>query len=325
MSLSIIDFNDYVDFLKDFVHFKKDQNKGWSYNVWARQLEIGDPSLLRKVSKGLRTPNQEVCSKLIDYFKFSKEESDFFSVLVELRKINIDDKKRNEILEGFRNSILSEQFKEPKRDVIPMHTTWKHTMLYSFAMLGQGMSLELIKEAAYADLNDSEILETINDLIKMGLLDFDEEGKLIAKEKEGLVVKRKCDETDPDYLKKQAATTRSFIEALRDNVLRGDIPYLSFNVISKIPRSEYENFREEVKSKVLEVLFKYDQMESGDSYELFNLYLAGYSVFKVNSELDNSVSSASKGKDYPEKAANTVSKFFDKENETVCLMSADEV
>lgn len=325
MSLSIIDFNDYVDFLKDFVHFKKDQNKGWSYNVWARQLDIGDPSLLRKISKGLRTPNQEVCSKLISYFKFSKEESDFFSVLVELRKINIDDKKRDEILEGFRNSILSEQFKEPKRDLIPMHTTWKHSLLYSFAMLGQGMSLELIKQAAYADLNDSEILETINDLIKMGLIDFDEEGKLVAKEKEGLVVKRKVDETDPNYKKQQQATTKSFIEALSDNVLRGDIPYLSFNVISKIPQAEYENFREEVKSKVLEVLFKYDQMQSGESYELFNLYLGGYSVFKVSADQDHSVSSASKGKDYAEKAAIEVSEFINQESETVHFLSADKI
>ena len=72
MQISIIDYKDYVEFLKDFVQYKKEQNKGWSYNVWARQLDIKDPSLLRKISKGLRSPNQEICKKINKYFEFSK-------------------------------------------------------------------------------------------------------------------------------------------------------------------------------------------------------------------------------------------------------------
>jgi uncharacterized protein (TIGR02147 family) len=282
MDLSIIEYNDYVEFLNDFAIQKKEQNKGWSFNVWARQIGITDPSLLRKVTKGLRTPNQELCKKLSTYFKFSKEESDFFAVLVELRKINLPQEKKEEVLGSFRSSILSQQYNDPKQDVIPMSTTWKHSMLYSFAMLKRGMSLEMIKKCSTVKISDEEMLKIINDLIHMGLLYFSDDGTLLPKETDGVIVKKKQDVSDPDCIELQRQATQSFLDALNENIFQNKTASLSVNVISQIPMSKLDDFKEELRNKIMEVLFKYDQLDpEGDKIQIFNTYLGGYSVFNV--------------------------------------------
>ncbi len=280
---SVIDYNDYVDFLNDFVHYKKEMNKGWSYNVWARQLGITDPSLLRKVVKGSRTPNQEMSYKLAKYFEFSKEEADFFSVLIELRKTKIADDKKEQILQGFKNSILRKQYKAPERNLIPQQTTWKHSALYAFATLKQGMSLDLIKQSCTLNMSDEELLETIHDLIELGLLEFDEQGRVVtAEDADAYVIKREQASDSEEGLRLQQQAKLSYVKALEQNLFAEDgKTHLSMNVIARIPKEQLNTFKSEIKKTLLEVLFKYDQMPTNGDFELFNVYLGGYPAFKV--------------------------------------------
>lgn len=280
---SVIEYSDYVEFLNDFVQYKKSMNKGWSYNVWARQLGITDPSLLRKVVKGSRTPNQEMAMKLTGYFQFTKEEADFFSVLVELRKTKIEDDKKEQILLGFKNSIMRKEFKSFKRELIPLHTTWKHSALYSFATLNQGMSLDLIKRSFTVKMSDEELLETINDLIEFGLLDFDEQGKIVTSEKaSAYIIKREQKAGSEEAILAQQKATRSFVQSLYENLFdKNGKSHLSINVLAQVPKTELANFKAELKKAVLEVLFKYDQMDKSSDFEIFNVYMGGFPAFHV--------------------------------------------
>ena len=60
--------------------------------------------------------------------------------------------------------------------------------------------------------------------------------------------------------------------------------YFSKNIIFNIPKGEVENFHNDLKDKVIELLVKYDQMEMGDDYYLYDVFTGSYPVFQFSND-----------------------------------------
>ena len=286
--LKIINYKNYLDFLNDFVEQKKKENVRWSYRVWARQLGITDPSVIRKAVVGNRVPNLELIGKLATYFSFTREEFEYFSILIELSKVKLDEEKKERIAESFKTNIrLAHHHKASERDYgVPEDSTWIHSLLLSYAYQNKGLSLESIKKHTQVAISDEEILDGINDLIGYGLLSFNDEGKLVPEESNGVMVMRDETRDDTSYMLLNKKITKTFLEALEKNIYgeSKDKEYFSKNIIFNIPKKEVENFHNDLKGKVIELLVKYDQMEMGDDYYLYNIFTGSYPVFHFSKD-----------------------------------------
>lgn len=89
-SLGVQHFTDYRTFLVAYAQQMKSAKKGWSYGAWAKKLGLKTTSSITKIVQGKRDPGAEITEKLIHYFRFNKQESEYFRDLIRLYKVKDD-------------------------------------------------------------------------------------------------------------------------------------------------------------------------------------------------------------------------------------------
>lgn len=110
-TLSIFDYTDYRRFLLDHYEGEKQRWSDFSYNVWARKLELKNNTSIIKIIKGQRNAGQDIGDKLCDYFQFKKNEREYFHGLVRLQKVQDDPELKVYLLQdlqklNFKNKRL---------------------------------------------------------------------------------------------------------------------------------------------------------------------------------------------------------------------------
>lgn len=82
----IFNYSDYRQFLVDHYDSEKKRFSSFSYNIWAKKLDLKNNTSIIKVIKGQRNAGPEMIDKLSEYFRFTAKEKDYFSGLIELDK-----------------------------------------------------------------------------------------------------------------------------------------------------------------------------------------------------------------------------------------------
>ena len=96
---AMIDISTYADFrkfLRDYASEKKKLNPEWSLANWAKELGLSSTSSLTKIINGQREAGNKFCFKVIEYFKFTVEETKHFDYLVYTSKAEL--KRKNDLL-----------------------------------------------------------------------------------------------------------------------------------------------------------------------------------------------------------------------------------
>ncbi len=84
--LDIFNYSDYRLFLVDHYEAEKKRFAGFSYNIWAKKLDLKNNTSIIKVIKGQRNAGPEMIEKFNDYFRFTIKEKEYFAGLIELDK-----------------------------------------------------------------------------------------------------------------------------------------------------------------------------------------------------------------------------------------------
>jgi uncharacterized protein (TIGR02147 family) len=77
---SVLEYKDYLYFLKDFLQKKKGENSGFSYTVWAQKMDLKSSSMLSMVITGERFPSKSLIEKLSQYIGFTPAEAEYFEL-----------------------------------------------------------------------------------------------------------------------------------------------------------------------------------------------------------------------------------------------------
>jgi|GEM_PF-2550103 len=87
--IDISTYTDFRKFLQDYASEKKKQNPEWSLALWAKELGLSSTSSLTKIINGQREAGSKFCFKIIEYFKFSIDETKHFDYLVYTSKAEL--------------------------------------------------------------------------------------------------------------------------------------------------------------------------------------------------------------------------------------------
>lgn len=88
--VDIFNYSDYRQFLTDHYEAEKKRFSSFSYNIWAKKLDLKNNTSIIKIIKGQRNAGPEMIEKLSEYFRFTAREKEYFSGLIELEKESSD-------------------------------------------------------------------------------------------------------------------------------------------------------------------------------------------------------------------------------------------
>jgi len=164
----------YRLFLKDFYNAKKEKSQDFSYRFFARKAQISSPSHFKLVVDGKRNLTEKTLSKYIKALGFKdKNEGYFFELLVKYDQEESNSKK----VEIFK-SILGEKKKKGLsvlgKEQFNFLSKWHYVAIYvlvgikGFNADPNWIASKLIKRISVANIE-----KAINDLIRIGLLEYD--------------------------------------------------------------------------------------------------------------------------------------------------------
>lgn len=78
----VFEYLEVLAFLKDYYHFKKTNQSGFSYESWSQDLEFNSRSFLRMMVTGKKKITPKFCDAFANQAFATKKEKDYFALLV---------------------------------------------------------------------------------------------------------------------------------------------------------------------------------------------------------------------------------------------------
>jgi uncharacterized protein (TIGR02147 family) len=169
-------YMDYRKFLKDFYTVKKEKSKDYSYRVFTRKAGVGSPSHLKMVMDGQRNLTNQTLYKYVNAIGFKKKiDAKFFELLVNYNQEQDADRK----IELF-HEIIQEKDKKGlsflEKEQFNFLSQWHYVAIYVLVDLQEfNPDPEWITSKLRKKITKSNVEKAINDLIKIGLLEYDSE------------------------------------------------------------------------------------------------------------------------------------------------------
>jgi len=178
-SLSIQQFTDYRTFLLAHAQQMKRSRLGWSYGAWARTLGLKTTSSITKVVQGQRDPGTELVERLVDYFKFSRVQAEYFRDLVRFHKAKDDPKLSLLILEKMGKEHPSGSLRVLDDQTFSVISNWYYLPLRELVRMKDFLEdSDWISKRMKFKVTPREIQQAIKILLSTGLLKRNEAGKL---------------------------------------------------------------------------------------------------------------------------------------------------
>lgn len=172
-------YMDYRKFLKDFYSAKKNKSKDYSYRVFTRKAGVGSPSHLKMVMDGQRNLTNQTLYKYVTALGFKKKiDAKFFELLVNYNQEQDADRK----IELF-HEVMKEKDKKGtsllEKEQFNFLSQWHYVAIYVLVDIKDFSSdPEWITSKLRKRITKSNVEKAINDLIKIGLLEYDTESGL---------------------------------------------------------------------------------------------------------------------------------------------------
>ena len=182
---SIFEFKDYKDFLKTVgLPHGKYSHSSQTLQKWAQRLGYRSPSSLTMILNGQRFPSRDMIKSLARDLDLSQKELEYFELLIDLAKAKSKDKNTEKIssrlnqLSGNRNThqVSLDQF--------------RYISEWYFAAIKQLISApnfvedaEWIRTKLRKKLTPGQVRYAIQVMLDLGVIERDEQGKLIVSQK----------------------------------------------------------------------------------------------------------------------------------------------
>lgn len=168
------EYLDYRKFLKDFYCQKKESSRDYSYRVFSRMAGISSPSHLKMVMDGKRNLTHTTLGKYKKAIGFKKkQDASYFDLLVSYNQ-EMDHDKKVELFHKILEEKEKKGFSVLAQEQFNFLSRWHYVALYvlvdckDFRNDYEWMASRLRKKVSV-----SNIEKAVNDLIKIGLLEYD--------------------------------------------------------------------------------------------------------------------------------------------------------
>lgn len=183
--LNIRDFTDYRAFLAAHFQDLKRANPGYSYGRWAQKIGLKDTSSITKIIKGDREPGDQITNLVVKYFKFPDREAEYFRDLIRLSKIRRDPALKVLLLEKMARQNPSQTHRLLDEKTFSVISNWFCLPIREMTKLADfEESAEWIAQKLRFKVNARELKQALQNLIELGLLARDEQGRLQVADKQ---------------------------------------------------------------------------------------------------------------------------------------------
>jgi uncharacterized protein (TIGR02147 family) len=179
---NLYEYDNYRKFLKDAYLALKAKDKKFSFRYFARVAGFNSHNFLRLIIDGKSNMSLSSVDKMIKFFKLTTEEARFFQNLVMLNQA-----KTNEEKQSYAKEILRSQ---TYRKIHPLNESkYEFFAHWYVSAVRELVALPRFKEDpvwiaqhVVPPIKTSEAKNAIEDLLNLGLIKRDENGKLIQSE-----------------------------------------------------------------------------------------------------------------------------------------------
>ncbi len=177
--MDLFQYVDYRSYLNDYYRHKKQEQKTWSYGVWANKMGLKSPSTLIMLLKGQRNPGDELTKNFIHYFKFKEKEAEYFKDLVQLKKCKHDVSTSVALMEKLAKQRKLEKFPLLDHDTLLSISSWYFDAIRQMVKWPTFTEdPKIISEILNFKVTPKEVKEAIDTMLRLKLLQRDSEGKL---------------------------------------------------------------------------------------------------------------------------------------------------
>jgi len=167
-------------FLNAFVEMKKKDNSKWTLGQWAKQLGLAQTASLSRVLSGERKAGPVLIKAFIDYFDFSPNEAEFFRYLGVLERVENDPDIYLLTIQKLKSLHPSGDFFYVRFDLDQAIANWYYECLIEMTRLPDFKNcIDWIQQNLLFPLSKEEIDQAIKTLIRLELLQYNEDSKLV--------------------------------------------------------------------------------------------------------------------------------------------------
>lgn len=170
------EYLDYRKFLKDFYHQKKESSVDYSFRVFARMADIGSPSHLKMVIDGKRNLTHATLMKYQKAIGFKrKQDSSYFELLVRYNQ-ELDHEIKVELFHKIVNEKKKKGLSVLATEQFNFLSKWHYVALYVLVDCKDFVNdVHWISSRLRKKVSPANIEHAINDLLKIGLLEYDKD------------------------------------------------------------------------------------------------------------------------------------------------------
>ncbi len=179
----ITKFLDYRAFLLAHVQEARAKNSRWTFGMWARLLGVKGTASITRVIQGEREPGKLLTERLVCYFDFHPDEAQYFQDLIQLHKVRNDAKLSVALLEKIGKRHPNCALRVLDEASFATISNWYSFVIREMVRLKDfEASPEVIAAKLLFPISEREVAVAIENLLKVGLLRRDGEGKLHVSE-----------------------------------------------------------------------------------------------------------------------------------------------
>jgi uncharacterized protein (TIGR02147 family) len=177
---NIFHYTSYRAFLGDYGDKRKAKNPRWSYGAWARRLDLSGTASLTMIINGQRNPGKEITQKLLNYFEFSKKESDYFIDLIRLEKVKDDTRLSVLLMEKLNRQSPYSKFVKVNNSQLRVISKWYYYAIREMVHLKEFREdSKWIAEKLLFEVSPRDVKKAIDEMIELELLKRDADGKVV--------------------------------------------------------------------------------------------------------------------------------------------------
>ncbi|MGZ3744195.1 MAG: TIGR02147 family protein [Pseudobdellovibrionaceae bacterium] len=180
----LYEYENYRDFLKDFYVHSKANDKKFSFRYFSRIAGFQSSSFLKQVMDGQRNLSEQGIEKFAKALKLNKDESLFFKNLVLLNQATIVDERHFYSREILRSRTFK-KLNPIKESQLKYLSEWYFIPLREMVTLPYFREdPEWISKQLRPSISAEEVQKALDELLSIGLLLRDAQGRLIQGSKD---------------------------------------------------------------------------------------------------------------------------------------------
>lgn len=175
---SVFEYNNYREYIRDYYIYSKARDKKFSYRFFARLANFKSSNFIKFIIENKSNMSEQSAINLAKAMKLSQVEAEFFKSLIHFNQSVSSEERHRYAKELLRHRASRKSF--PLREALFNYTSkWYLSVLRGLVGLpGFHEDAEWIAKRLHPDVSAADVQKGFEDLLKLGLLKRDENGKL---------------------------------------------------------------------------------------------------------------------------------------------------